>query len=223
MKDKTTQNGVNGSIDQSVYFAMRRTGKVFMFTIIASLVLGFTALVASIVIVAMGKGKDKVVVLNSEGRPAMVMTDNPDRIYGPELDVFARDVIPVVFDWDYVEAQSAEGFNKRMQTISRYFDYKFLNDFAGPLKNIYLGSVVNQRSVIRTRLAEFRDVKIEGGKATLSLVVAMRTIKVGEQQAVGENNQMKNYILKVKKGVRTIENPFGLYVDYLTESVTGNQ
>ena len=210
------------SVEQALYLALRRTGKFFMYSSVSSLLIGIIALITSIVIVVAGKDKDKLVFLNASGKPELVRVDNRDEIYGPELEMYIRELFPTVFNWDYAEAQTgASGHDEHMNRIYAKFVPEFFNEFMQPFGDIYISSIIKQRTVIKASVEAIKDVKIDPKDKTnvTALVnVKLRNLKVTDEEAGGESTQDKLYLVKIRKGVRGIENPYGLFTYFFTES-----
>lgn len=205
------------SIEVDLYRTLNTVGKTLRFISIVAVLTSFIAIIASVIIVLVGKDKDKIVFLDTSGRPYLIRQDNPDRIYAPELEYYIRDVVPLVLEWDFAEIKSEQATHEHLSKIFPYFDAKFFNSFLSPLQNIYLKSILEQRAIIKTHIDNVYIAKIKGKKSAVVVDVRVRTIKAGVQGAEGEASSSKKYVIKVYKGGRSIANPYGLYITYFSE------
>jgi hypothetical protein len=97
---------------------LKLTSRALLIIPVATVVLSIIMVVASIVIVVAGKGKDKIVFMDSTGRPSLVRVDDPDRIHWPELEIFCRDAIRDILCWTYVEVRSQGDLASRISRVS---------------------------------------------------------------------------------------------------------
>ncbi|MEM4530645.1 MAG: hypothetical protein QW650_01115 [Thermofilum sp.] len=164
------------------------------------------------------RGKTLIVFMNAEGRPVALKEDVPDRIYGPEADVFVREVFSELFSWDYVEASNPELRMQKLRRAAFYFDGEFFRKrFASTFVTFFVEPVARNRLVVKARVVGVKDAVVRGREATGVVVVEMRTLRVGAQGTQAESVETKSYKVEFRKGVRQLENPYGLYVTGLVE------
>jgi hypothetical protein len=187
----------------------------------AMLVLSVIIVAASIVIVAVGKGKDKIVFMDATGRPSLIRVDDPDKIYWPELEIFCKDAIKDILAWTYVEVKSKDDLTGRMASMSRYFDPASFKAFYEPYRDNYLKSLADQKLVVTAEWHNLKDAKMNGKQAIILVAVRLNAVRVVGDEAANVDIKTKVYEIKLYKGVRSVENPFGLYVVRFSEPVGG--
>ncbi len=188
---------------------------------IAMLVLSAIIVVASIVIVMVGKGKDKIVFMDATGRPSLIRVDDPDSIYWPELEIFCKDAVKDILAWTYVEVKSKDDLANRMNRMSRRFDPASFKAFWEPYRDNYLKSLADQKLVVTAEWNKLKDAKIHGKEALVLVAVRLNAVRVIGEDAANEDMKIKLYEIRLFKGVRSVENPFGLYIVRFTEPVGG--
>lgn len=213
-----TSKGVVLAVDKDLFFSYRRLTRSVFYLSIISPIISIITIVLAIIVVFVGKDKDKIVFMNASGYPTLVKVDNPDRILGQELEVFIKDVIPLIFSWDFSEIQQKETFQSHIAAIRLKFDNKFFPEFVGGFKEIYLQSIVSGRLIVKAVLNKTESISSPKNlHLKLLITVGFRNIKIGEAAATGEAAQEKKFEILVYKRERTVENPFGLYIYGLSE------
>lgn len=208
------------SVESDFFFSLRKSTKMTFLVAIACVIVSILMLIASILVVVAGRGKDKIIERDASGRPALLQVDSPAEIHVPELDIFIKDAIPDVLAWTYMEVRSEEDFTRRMQKINSRFTPKGFQEFFDPFKNIYLRSIAEQRLIVRAEFDSVKDTKIKGADAFLQIVVKRASIRVIGEGASEEQKEGKLFEIRVHKGERTLANPYGLYISRFSELVT---
>ncbi len=208
------------SIESDFFFSLRKSTKMTFLVAIACVVVSILMVIASILVVTVGRGKDKIIERDAAGRPVLLQVDSPTEIHTPELDVFIKDAIPDILAWTYMEVRSEEDFTRRMQDINSKFTRKGFQEFFGPFKDIYLRSIAEQRLIVRAEFDSVKDAKVKGPDAFLQVVIKRSSIRVIGEGASEEQKEGKLFEIRVHKGERTLANPYGLYISRFSELVT---
>lgn len=215
---RTVEDGVQAlAIEVGIFRGLRLTSRALLFISAAAVILGIVMAIASIVIVAAGKGKDKIVFMDAAGRPSLIRVDDPDRIHWPELEIFCRDAIRDILGWTYVEVKSQGDFTSRIGRVSKRFDPASFKAFYEPYRDNYLKSLSDQKVIVTAQWNALKDSKIHGREAVILVSVRLNAVRVVGEEASSEDLKMKTYEIKLYKGARSVENPFGLYIVRFSE------
>ena len=209
------------AIEMEVFKGLKVSSTAVIMLPAAMLVLSMLIVAASIVIVAVGKGKDKIVFMDATGRPSLVRVDDPDKIYWPELEIFCRDAIKDILAWTYVEVKSKDDLAGRMARMSRHFDPASFRAFYEPYRDNYLKSLADQKLVVTAEWHNLKDAKMHGREAVVLITVRLNAVRVVGDEAANADIRSKVYEIKLYKGARSVENPFGLYIVRFSEPVGG--
>lgn len=209
------------AIEMEVFKGLKVSSTAVIMLPAAMLVLSMLIVAASIVIVAVGKGKDKIVFMDATGRPSLVRVDDPDKIYWPELEIFCRDAIKDILAWTYVEVKSKDDLAGRMARMSRHFDPASFRAFHEPYRDNYLKSLADQKLVVTAEWHNLKDAKMHGKEAVVLIAVRLNAVRVVGDEAANADIRTKVYEIKLYKGARSVENPFGLYIVRFSEPVGG--
>ena len=220
MPQATGEDGRVLAVESDFFFSLRKSTKMTFLVAISCVIISILMLIASILVVTVGRGKDKIIERDASGRPALLKVDSPSEIHAPELDIFIKDAVPDILAWTYMEIRSEEDFTRRMQRINSKFTKKGFEKFFDPFKDIYLRSIVEQRLVVRAEFDSVKDAKIKGPDAFLQIVIKRSSIRVIGEGASEEQKEGKLFEIRVHKGERTLANPYGLYISRFSELVT---
>ncbi len=209
------------AIEIGIFRGLKLTSRALVVIPAATVVLSIIVAIASIAIVVAGKGKDKIVFMDSTGRPSLIRVDDPDRIYWPELEIFCRDAIRDILGWTYVEVKSQNDFAGRIGRVSKRFDPVSFKAFYEPYRDNYLKSLSDQKLVVTAEWNALKDSKIHGREAVILASVRLNAVRVVGEEATSEDVKVKTYEIKLYKGVRSVENPFGLYIVRFSEPAGG--
>ena len=205
------------AIEVGLFRGLKLTSRALIIIPTAAIIFSIIIGIASIVIVVTGKGKDKVVFMDSSGRPSLVRVDDPDRIYWPELEVFCKDAIREILGWTYMEVKSQGDFSDRMNRVSRRFDPISFKAFYEPYRDNYLKSLSDQKLVVTAEWNSLKDSKIKGREAIIRASIKLNAVRVVGEEAANEDVTYKTYEIKLYKGARSVDNPFGLYIVRFSE------
>jgi hypothetical protein len=220
-REPSPERGEALAIEVGIFRGLKLTSKALLFIPAATVVFSVIVVIASIVIVLAGKGKDKIVFMDSTGRPSLVRADDPDRIYWPELEIFCRDAVRDILNWTYVEVRSQTDFAGRMGRVSKRFDPGSFKAFYEPYRDNYLKSLSDQKLIVTAEWNTLKDSKIRGREAVVLATVRLNAVRVVGEEASSEDLKIKTYEIKLYKGVRSVENPFGLYIVRFSEPAGG--
>ncbi|OPY04714.1 MAG: hypothetical protein A4E61_00587 [Syntrophorhabdus sp. PtaB.Bin184] len=209
------------AIEVGIFRGLKLTSRSLLIIPVATVVLSIIMVVASIVIVVAGKGKDKIVFMDSTGRPSLVRVDDPDRIHWPELEIFCRDAIRDILCWTYVEVRSQGDLASRISRVSKRFDPVSFKAFYEPYRDNYLKSLSDQKLIVTAEWNALKDSKIRGREAVVLASVRLNAVRVVGEEAASEDLKVKTYEIKLYKGARSVENPFGLYIVRFSEPAGG--
>ncbi len=209
------------AIEVGIFRGLKLSSTALIILPAAMLVLSIIIVAASIVIVAVGKGKDKIVFMDATGRPSLIRADDPDKIYWPELEIFCKDAVKDILAWTYVEVKSKDDLSNRMARMSRHFDPASFKAFYEPYRDNYLKSLADQKLVVTAEWHNLKDAKIHGKEAALLVAVRLNAVRVVGEEVANADIKTKVYEIKLYKGVRNVENPFGLYIVRFSEPVGG--
>jgi hypothetical protein len=209
------------AIEMGIFRGLKLTSRALLIIPAATVVLSIVMVVASIIIVAAGRGKDKIVFMDSTGRPSLIRVDDPDRIHWPELEVFCRDAIRDILGWTYVEVRSPSDLAGRISRVSKRFDSASFKAFYEPYRDNYLKSLSDQKLIVTAEWNGLKDSKIRGREAVIRASVKLNAVRVVGEEAASEDLKVKTYEIKLHKGVRSVENPFGLYIVRFSEPAGG--
>ena len=203
--------------EEDFFFSMRKSSKTLSFVSIASVLISIILFIASIWIVNVGKGKDKIIERDATGRPSILQVDSPDVIHTPELEVFVRESIREILTWTYMEVRGGEDHDRRMNKIAGKFTPAGFKQFYQPFRDIYLRSIAEQRLVVTAELAGLKDLKLNGADAFIQVNIKRSSIRVIGEGASEEQREVKLFEIRVHKGIRTLDNPYGLYISRFSE------
>jgi hypothetical protein len=209
------------AIEIGIFRGLKLTSRALLVIPAATLVLSLITVVASIVIVTVGKDRDKIVFMDPTGRPSLVRVDDPDRIYWPELEIFCRDAIRDILAWTYVEVRSPGDLASRTHRVSKRFDPASFKAFYEPYRDNYLKSLSDQKLIVTAEWNALRDSRIRGREAVVLASVRLNAVRVVGEEASSEDVKLKTYEIKLYKGARSVENPFGLYIVRFSEPAGG--
>jgi hypothetical protein len=209
------------AIEVGIFRGLKLTSRALLVIPVATIVLSIIMVAASIVIVVAGKGKDKIVFMDSTGRPSLIRVDDPDRIHWPELEIFCRDAIRDILGWTYVEVRSQGDLTNRISRLSKRFDPASFKAFYEPYRDNYLKSLSDQKLIVTAEWNALKDSKIRGREAVVLATVRLNAVRVVGEEAAGEDLKVKTYEIKLYKGARSVENPFGLYIVRFSEPAGG--
>lgn len=209
------------AIEVGIFRGLKLSSTALIILPAAMLVLSIIIVAASIVIVAVGKGKDKIVFMDASGRPSLIRADDPDKIYWPELEIFCKDAVKDILAWTYVEVKSKDDLSNRMARMSRHFDPASFKAFYEPYRDNYLKSLADQKLVVTAEWHNLKDAKIHGKEAAVLVAVRLNAVRVIGEEVANADIKTKVYEIKLYKGVRNVENPFGLYIVRFSEPVGG--
>lgn len=209
------------AIEIGIFKGLKFSSTALIILPCAMLALSMIIVAASIVIVAVGKGKDKIVFMDATGRPSLIRVDDPDKIYWPELEIFCKDAIKDILAWTYVEVKSKDDLAGRMARMSRHFDPASFRAFYEPYRDNYLKSLADQKLVVTAEWHNLKDAKMNGKQAVILVAVRLNAVRVVGEEAASADIKTKMYEIKLYKGVRSVENPFGLYIVRFSEPAAG--
>ena len=209
------------AIEMEVFKGLKVSSTALIILPAAMLALSMLIVAASIVIVAVGKGKDKIVFMDATGRPSLIRVDDPDKIYWPELEIFCKDAIKDILAWTYVEVKSKDDLAGRMARMSRHFDPASFRAFYEPYRDNYLKSLADQKLVVNAEWHNLKDAKMHGKEAVVLIAVRLNAVRVVGDEAANADIRTKVYEIKLYKGARSVENPFGLYIVRFSEPAGG--
>ena len=218
---RTEDGGEALAIEVGIFKGLKFSSTALIVIPTIMLVLSLVIVAASMLIVSVGKGKDKIVFMDASGRPSLIRADDPDRIYWPELEVFCKDAIKDILAWTYVEVKSKDDLAVRTDRLARHFDPASFKAFYGPYRDNYLKSLADQKLVVTAEWQNLKDVKMHGREAVVLVAVRLNAVRVVGEEAANADIKIKVYEIKLYKGVRSVENPFGLYVVRFSEPVAG--
>lgn len=220
-KAPVPEGGEALAIEIGIFRGLKLTSRALLVIPVATVVLSIIMVVASIVIVVAGKGKDKIVFMDSTGRPSLIRVDDPDRIHWPELEIFCRDAIRDILGWTYVEVRSQGDLTNRMNRVSKRFDPGSFKAFYEPYRDNYLKSLSDQKLIVTAEWNALKDLRIRGREAVVLASVRLNAVRVVGEEAASEDLKVKTYEIKLYKGARSVENPFGLYIVRFSEPAGG--
>jgi hypothetical protein len=216
-KVKTVQANEALAIEVGIFRGLKLTSRALVLIPALTLVLSIIVVTAALVIVMAGKGKDKIVFLDSSGRPSLIRVDDPDKIHWPELEVFCKDSVREILAWTYVEVKTKDDLTNRINRISKRFDPASFQAFYEPFRDNYLKSVSDQKLVVGAEWMGLKDSKLRGNQAIVVAAVRFNAVRVIGEEASGEDAKIKTFEMKIHKGARSVENPFGLYITLFSE------
>lgn len=205
------------AIEVGIFRGLKLTSRALVLIPALTLTASIMIVVAALVIVIAGKGKDKIIFMDSSGRPSLIRVDDPDKIYWPELEVFCKDSVREILAWTYIEVKTKDDRENRMNRISRRFDPVSFQAFYEPFRDNYLKSVSDQKLVVGAEWMSLKDSKIRGNQAIVVAAVRFNAVRVVGEEASGEDAKIKTFEMKIHKGARSVENPFGLYITLFSE------
>lgn len=200
------------AVELSLFTVLRRLSKFTIFITIASIIIAFSSIAASVAIVYWGKDKDKIIERDASGKPMLLQIDRPDAVYPAEFDVFMKETVPLVLSWDFAEVRSPAKMQNHIDEIDRYMLADFMPSFSQSLRTVYLQSVANQRAVIKASVSKVERFRIKGNQAMAVVNVELRALKLGAEGQIGESTEHKTYLIKVQRGIRNLGNPYGLFI-----------
>lgn len=225
IKEKNPKRTEDGSealaIEIGIFRGLKLSSTALLAIPAVMLVLCTVIVAASIVIVTAGKGKDKIVFMDATGRPSLIRADDPDKIYWPELEIFCKDAIKDILAWTYVEVKSKDDLAIRMGRMSRHFDPASFKAFYEPYRDNYLKSLADQKLVVTAEWHNLKDVKMHGKEAVVFVAVRLNAVRVVGDEAANADIKIKVYEIKLYKGARSVENPFGLFIVRFSEPLAG--
>lgn len=226
MNNKTNMTAMSGysegtgkvlSVESDIFFALRKTYKAQLIISVSCVIIAILMLIASVLVISVGKGKDKIIERDATGRPKLLQVDSPDYIHGPELEVFTKDAIRDILSWNYMEVKDPSEMDKHLNRISLMFTGDGFKEFFQPFRDVYLRSIGEQKLVVMSEMQDLKDLKLRGSDAFIQVSIKRSSIRVIGEGASEEQKEVKLFEIRVHKGVRTLENPYGLYISRFSE------
>lgn len=208
------------TVESDIFFALRKTYKWQVVISVSCVLIAIIMLIASILVVSVGKGKDKIIERDATGKPRLLQVDSPDHIYGPELEVFIKESARGILSWNYMEVRDQVEMDRRIQRINILFTGDGFREFFQPFRDIYLKSIGDQKLVVTAEVEDLKDLKIKGPDAFIRVSIKRSSIRVIGEGASEEQKEVKFFEIRVHKGVRTLANPYGLYISRFSELVS---
>ncbi|HNT44683.1 MAG TPA: hypothetical protein PKN85_09480, partial [Syntrophorhabdaceae bacterium] len=135
--------------------------------------------------------------------------------------IFCRDAIRDILGWTYVEVRSQSDLANRISRVSKRFDPASFKAFYEPYRDNYLKSLSDQKLIVTAEWNALKDSKIRGKEAVVLASVRLNAVRVVGEEAASEDLKLKTYEIKLYKGARSVENPFGLYIVRFSEPAGG--
>jgi hypothetical protein len=105
--------------------------------------------------------------------------------------------------------------------MSRHFDPASFKAFYEPYRDNYLKSLADQKLVVSAEWHNLKDAKMHGKEAVVLVAVRLNAVRVVGEDAANADIKIKVYEIKLYKGARSVENPFGFYIVRFSEPVAG--
>lgn len=208
------------SVESDIFFALRKTYKWQVLISVSCVFIALLMLIASILVVSVGKGKDKIIERDATGKPRLLQVDSPDHIYGPELEVFTKESVRDILSWNYMEVKDQEEMDRHLERIYILFTKDGFKEFFQPFRDIYLKSIGDQKLVVTAEVGDLKDLKLKGPDAYIRVSIKRSSIRVIGEGASEEQREVKFFEIRTHKGVRTLANPYGLYISRFSELVS---
>jgi len=208
------------SVESDLFFALRKTYKWQVVISVSCVFIALLMLIASILVVSVGKGKDKIIERDATGKPRLLQVDSPDHVYGPELEVFTKESVRDILSWNYMEIRDQEEMDRHLGRIYTLFTKDGFKEFFQPFRDIYLKSIGDQKLVVTAEVGDLKDLKIKGPDAFMQVSIKRSSIRVIGEGASEEQREVKFFEIRAHKGVRTLSNPYGLYISRFSELVS---
>jgi len=156
--------------------------------------------------------KERVILIDPTGRPFLSYTYKDEGVFKTELHRFFVEVVTLVYEKSYVDFLDVEVRNKLVKELRVFFASN--DDFSAFLdvyfKSPFVQSLTNNKYVTKVGETSALDVVKDQKKGVWRAVGKVKISAYLESNLV--KTQYKTVELVFVKGVRTITNPFGLYL-----------
>lgn len=203
-----------------------RSRRMMFYIVVISLIICLLNLFVSFYFLFLKK--DRVVLLDVSGNPQLSLTV-PDKPFIHEMRNFVSTVVTAVYERSYIDFVDQGEVQKVVSNLRKYFrEAEDLRRFwEAYVRSPYVKGVVDQRQIIK--VAEI--LPFEFSQTKEGLIRGVGKIKVGVYQIQkgyegrGEQEVLvrtgvieKRVVIEFVKGVRSIDNPYGLYVVSMYET-----
>lgn len=162
--------------------------------------------------------EDKIVLLDSMGRPYLSQTTiKDDDVYQAELQHYIATVVPKILSVSYTTFMDEKYQNEYFQSISPFFDNAYKRQFKEAFLNSkYIQSVRNNKQIIKVWVDSIWDWENHPTKEGMKRAIGHAKIYILQNEGP-PINLTKMYEIVVVKKERTIYNQYGLYIVLFTE------
>ena len=159
--------------------------------------------------------KERVILLDAEGRPQLSLTVPDEGVFKTEVQSFYGLVINRIYEKDYVSFMEEREVQKFALDMMKFFRNKEdLNSFMGTFMNShFVRSVVANRYMVKVGMTSVIDLKKAENFFVVVGEVDLSVYGTGEKgEGVMVAKERKVVAIEFVKGMRTVENPYGLYL-----------
>lgn len=198
--------------ERGLFFTMQRQNVYMRRFCIACLAV--TALVMTYAFFSMAVRKDKVVLLDSTGQPRLLDVQD-DQVFKSEAAFFIRKVLEQTFTIHYGIVANTSEWERHMGRIKPFYNSGFFKIFIRGLKDAgFFQSIADNKLILTPSLNAIRDIQKMGDDKIVA-IIELETSSTGREGAITAYS--KTYEIRLQRRSRMLENPWGLYVCFLSE------
>lgn len=211
-KNKVTSDEVGSYIEHLV----KTNKRSFLLLIFNSII---TLILAIICVYFIFFKEERVVLLSPEGKPDIANTVS-DRVFAHEVQTFISVVSASIFERSYIDYMSKENLEKVYRDIENYFvSAIFVSYWNSYIKSQFVKSVIDNKLIVKVKVSSPFDLKYNRETKEILGVGVVELLNFTPDPNVAPTVSSKVMEIRIKKGVRTLRNPFGLYVISFTERI----
>ena len=158
--------------------------------------------------------KERVILLDCEGRPQLSLTVPDEGVFKTEVQSFYRVVMNQIYEKDYVSFMDEKEVRKFVLSMMKYFRNKDdLNSFMNTFMNSpFVRSVVTNKYMVKVGETSVIDLRKSENNFVAVGRIDLTIYSTGGDNEVIEAGEKKTVVMEFIKGMRTAENPYGLYL-----------
>lgn len=202
-KDDTAVSYLENLVKSNKYLSL--TNKILLATNVLFIVLALLVFAFK---------KNQLIVVDSTGRPHITYSKEDD-VQAAEIQHFLTTALTAMFEVAYTDFLEVETMKKKKQRMSVYFNKKnYVKIMDSYMASDFVKSVAANKLITKLKFPFAFDVSIGQDKKITATGFVTITTFAGEQ---GVSAGDKKYEITLYRGSRTVYNPYGLYINSITE------
>lgn len=198
--------------EKGLFFIMQKQVRYMRVALILSVFA--MMLVVGYAFFSMAMRTDKVVLLDSTGHPQL-LEHKDDQVFKSESLHFLRKVVEQTYTIDYGRIVNQPAWKDYLSNLQPFYKGEFFKTFIKGLSDSgFYQSVADGKLIVSPAVKGIRDITRQEDDKIIGIV----DLETSTSSRDGTFTVSKKiYEVKLERGSRTVENPWGLYVYFLAE------